>query len=85
MRCTGRIGSLPSNFLLPLAFAANAGGLLTLTGTPPNIIVNDTLAAAGFAPLGYFEFALIGLPLLLATVVMLARMVIGFVLGALIF
>ena len=38
----------PSGFLIPVAFAANAGGLLTLTGTPPNIVVADALTAAGF-------------------------------------
>jgi len=62
------IGSVPSKFLMPLAFAANTGGLLTLTGTPPNIIVNDTLVRAGFAGFGYFEFGLIGLPLLIAAI-----------------
>jgi di/tricarboxylate transporter len=63
-----RIGSAPSKFLMPLAFAANTGGLLTLTGTPPNIIVNDTLMAVGLDGFGYFEFALIGLPLLIAAI-----------------
>ncbi|MFN2223177.1 MAG: SLC13 family permease, partial [Candidatus Promineifilaceae bacterium] len=62
------IGSLPSKYLMPLAFAANSGGLLTLTGTPPNIIVNETLASAGYAGFGYFEFALVGLPLLVLAV-----------------
>jgi di/tricarboxylate transporter len=63
-----RGGSMPSKFLMPLAFAANSGGLLTLTGTPPNIIVNEVLAEAGGKPFGYFEFALIGLPLLVAAI-----------------
>ncbi len=63
------IGSVPSKFLMPLAFAANTGGLLALTGTPPNIIVNNTLTSAGFDGFGYFEFALIGFPLLLALVI----------------
>ncbi|GAB4460207.1 MAG: SLC13 family permease [Anaerolineae bacterium] len=60
------INSVPSKLLIPLAFAANMGGLLTLTGTPPNIVVSDTLAAAGLRPFGFFEFSLIGLPLLIA-------------------
>ena len=64
-----RVGSVPAKFLMPLAFAANSGGLLTLTGTSPNIIVNDVLAAAGEQPFGYFEFALIGLPLLIAAII----------------
>lgn len=46
-----RIGSVPSRFLIPLAFAANVGGLLTLVSTPPNIIVTDTLATLGCVPL----------------------------------
>jgi len=58
------INSVPSKLLIPLAFAANMGGLLTLTGTPPNLVVSDTLAAAGLRPFGFFEFSLIGLPLL---------------------
>ena len=44
-----RVRSVPAAFLIPVAFAANAGGLLTLTGTPPNIVVSDALEAAGFA------------------------------------
>jgi di/tricarboxylate transporter len=59
----------PSAFLIPIAFAANAGGLLTLTGTPPNIVVTDALAAAGFREFGFFEFSLIGVPLLVVAVV----------------
>ena len=60
-----RIGSTPSKFLIPLSFAASTGGLLTLTGSPPNIIVANVLAEAGFRPFGYFEFGWIGLPLLI--------------------
>ena len=63
-----RIGSIPSKYLIPLAFAANTGGLLTLTGTPPNIIVADALAQTGTGSFGYFEYALIGLPLLIAAI-----------------
>jgi di/tricarboxylate transporter len=59
-----RIDSRPSKLLIPLAFAANAGGLLTLTGTPPNIVVSDALRAAGYTPFSFFEYGYIGLPLL---------------------
>ncbi|GAB4411863.1 MAG: SLC13 family permease [Bacteroidia bacterium] len=59
---------LPSKYLIPLAFAANAGGLLTLTGTPPNIIVADSLRAIGLASFGFFDYGLIGVPLLLVTI-----------------
>jgi di/tricarboxylate transporter len=63
-----RIGSVPSRFLMPLAFAANTGGLLTLTGTPPNIVVANALDGAGYRPFEYFEYAYIGLPLLFCTI-----------------
>ena len=62
------IGSMPSQFLIPLAYAANAGGLLTLIGTPPNIVVADVLEGAGYEPFGFFEFAFIGVPLLICAV-----------------
>jgi di/tricarboxylate transporter len=62
-----QIGGIPSVFLIPLAFVANIGGLLTLVGSPPNIIVSDVLAETGLRAFGFFEFGLIGFPLLLIT------------------
>jgi len=63
------VGSVPSKYLMPLAFAANTGGLLTLTGTPPNIVVAQTLEQAGLRPFSFFEYALIGGPLLITAIV----------------
>ncbi|MGI9342044.1 MAG: SLC13 family permease [Gammaproteobacteria bacterium] len=63
------VGSVPSKYLMPLAFAANTGGLLTLTGTPPNIVVAQTLEQSGLRPFSFFEYALIGGPLLITAVV----------------
>ena len=62
------VGSVPSKYLVPLAFAANTGGLLTLTGTPPNIVVAQTLEQSGLRPFSFFEYALIGAPLLITAV-----------------
>ncbi|WP_299107625.1 SLC13 family permease [uncultured Winogradskyella sp.] len=59
------IGTLPSKLLMPVAFGSNTGGLLTLTGTPPNIIVNNTMIESGLEGFSFFEFGLIGLPLLI--------------------
>lgn len=50
----------PTKLLMPLAFAASVGGLLTLIGTPPNIVVSDALRQAGFASFKFFDFTLIG-------------------------
>lgn len=54
-------GLQASRFLMPLAFAGSMGGMLTLIGTPPNLIVRDTLAAAGYVAPGFFTFTPIGL------------------------
>jgi len=54
--------------LMPMAFAAGIGGIITLVGTPPNIIVNGALTKAGIAPFGFFEFAWIGVPLTVASI-----------------
>lgn len=64
-----------SRQLMPLAFAAGLGGIITLVGTPPNIIVAGALKAAGYTPFGFFEFAWIGVPL--TVVGILYMMVIG--------
>ncbi|WP_370392190.1 SLC13 family permease [uncultured Winogradskyella sp.] len=63
------IGTLPSKLLMPVAFGSNTGGLLTLTGTPPNIIVNNTMLESGLEGFSFFEFGLIGLPLLIITLI----------------
>ena len=54
-------GSSPRRLLMPLAFASSMGGMMTLIGTPPNLIVSDTLANAGFGSLGFFSFLPVGL------------------------
>ena len=58
-----------SRQLMPLAFACGLGGIITLVGTPPNIIAAGALKAAGFAPFGFFEFAWIGIPITVAGIV----------------
>src|SRR4051794_25564246 len=63
-----RVGRPPSQLLLPLAFGAHAGSLLALTGTPVNVIVSDAAQEAGVGSFGYFEFALVGLPLVVGVI-----------------
>lgn len=63
-----KMGALPSQVLMPVAFGSNTGGLLTLTGTPPNIIASNALAESGLEEFSFFEFALIGIPLLIITI-----------------
>ena len=54
-------GTSPRRLLMPLAFASSMGGMMTLIGTPPNLIVSDTLQSAGYAPLSFFSFLPVGL------------------------
>jgi len=57
-----------SRLAIPLAYAASAGALLTLSGSPVNVIVADALDEAAGHRFGFFEFAAVGVPLLLVTV-----------------
>jgi di/tricarboxylate transporter len=56
-----RAGSSPSRLLMPLAFASSLGGTLTLIGTPPNMVIRETLTKGGFQELSFFSFTPIGL------------------------
>lgn len=58
-----------SRQLMPLALAAGAGGIITLIGTPPNIIATGALTAAGERTFGFLEFAWIGVPITIATII----------------
>jgi di/tricarboxylate transporter len=63
------VGQNTSQLLIPLAFAAHAGALLALTGSPVSVIVSEAADDAGVGKFGFFEFALTGLPLLVGTIV----------------
>lgn len=54
-------GTSPRRLLMPLAFASSMGGMMTLIGTPPNLIVSDTLKVSGYEPLSFFSFLPVGL------------------------
>jgi di/tricarboxylate transporter len=55
----------PSRLMMPMAFASLIGGMLTLIGTPPNLIVSNQLENGGLEPFGFFSFTPIGLLVLL--------------------
>ncbi len=57
---TTQLGKSPSRLLMPLAFASSMGGMLTLIGTPPNLIINDSLTTAGYKSLSFFSFLPMG-------------------------
>ena len=54
-------GMQSSRFLMPLAFAGSLGGMLPLIGTPPNLVIDEVLTAAGYQPLAFFSFFPVGI------------------------
>ena len=64
-------GTNSRRLLMPLAFASSMGGMMTLIGTPPNLIIQDTLTGAGYAPLSFFSFLPVGLICLAVGIVVL--------------
>src|SRR5690554_390351 len=58
----------PSLLLIPLSVGASLGGMLTLIGTAPNLVVANELQAAGYAPFRFFDFTPVGLVMLMVGV-----------------
>lgn len=64
-----KVGQDTSQMLIPLAFAAHAGSMLALTGSPVSVVISEAADDAGVGSFGFFEFALAGIPLLIGTIV----------------
>lgn len=63
----GRKTNIPaSKLLIPLAFGSLLGGVTTLIGTPPNLLVSSALAAAGFEPFTLFDYTPMGLIIMIS-------------------
>jgi di/tricarboxylate transporter len=54
-----------SRLLIPLTYGTLLGGLTTLVGTPPNLLISNALGTAGFTPFGIFDFTPLGGAMLL--------------------
>lgn len=65
-----RLKRSPSQLLMPLVFSAHAGSILALTGSPVNVLVSEA-KDAGTGHFGFFEFSIVGVPLLAGTIVIL--------------
>ncbi|MFN3836458.1 MAG: SLC13 family permease [Brevundimonas sp.] len=70
-----RTGSAPSRLLMPMAFGAMAGGMVTLVGTAPNIIVAEVRQQIVGQPFGMYDFAPVGLAI---TAMALAFLAVGY-------
>lgn len=67
-----RIGLTPGQVLMPLAFSTLLGGMTTLIGTPPNLIVSGFREQAGFGHFAMFDFAPVGVAVAVAGVLFVA-------------
>lgn len=63
-----KTGTPPSRLLMPLAFGSLLGGLTTMIGTPPNILVSSALREAGLPHFRLFDFTPVGLAVMAAGV-----------------
>ncbi len=61
-------GVAASKLMIPLSYAAIAGGMCTLLGTSTNLVVSGLMEAEGYAPLGFFDVTWIGLPAALGVI-----------------
>ena len=61
-----------SRLLMPLVFAAAMGGNLSLIGAPGNMIAQSTLEETTGMSFGFFEYAIVGLPILIAGIIFYA-------------
>lgn len=59
----------PSKLLMPLAFGALLGGMMTLIGTPPNILASDALRDFGMQPFSFFDFAPVGVVIMVMGII----------------
>ena len=64
-------GTQPARLLMPLAFASSMGGMLTLIGTPPNLVIQDALVEGGYEPLGFFSFFPVGIICIAAGIIVM--------------
>ncbi len=72
MDITRRLRIPPSKLLIPLAFSSLLGGLITLIGTPPNILIADAAKELGLEPFTLFDFTPVGLTVMLVGVAYMA-------------
>jgi len=67
-----RSGVPISRLAMPMGFAAVLGGNLTLIGTAPNLLLSDSLKAETGAGFGMFDFSIVGLPIVVVGVTLMA-------------
>ncbi|MBN2733377.1 MAG: SLC13 family permease [Methanomicrobiaceae archaeon] len=72
IRTARKSGKSPSYLLMPIAFGSLLGGMTTLIGTPPNIIIATYRAQSGSAPFLIFDFAYVGVWVAVAGIIFIS-------------
>ncbi len=72
VQLAGRLDLAPGQVLMPVAFGTILGGMTTLIGTPPNLIVSDFRVEAGQGPFSLFDFAPVGVAVAVVGVLFVA-------------
>ena len=60
-----------SRLLMPLAFASSMGGMMTLIGTPPNLVIQEALVSGGYPELSFFSFFPVGIVTVIVGIIVL--------------
>ena len=74
IQLAGRLNLAPGQVLMPLAFGTILGGMTTLIGTPPNLIVSGFRAQTGADSFAMFDFAPVGLAVAAAGIIFVAAL-----------
>lgn len=74
IRMARKNGHSPSTLLMPLSFGSLLGGMTTLIGTPPNIIIASFRAQTDSGPFRMFDFTPVGIGVALAGILFLSLM-----------
>ena len=72
LQSAARVGRAPGTILMPLSFGSILGGMITLIGTPPNIIVATYRGESADSPFGMFDFTPVGIGVALAGILFIA-------------
>jgi di/tricarboxylate transporter len=62
----------PSRLLMPLAYATLLGGLTTMIGTPPNLLISEVMAQNNYQPFALFDFTPLGGAIMVVGIIFVA-------------
>ena len=70
----GKLGTTPSKLLIPLSYASGLGGICTIIGTPPNLLISGMYAQETGVSMGFFSTTIPGLACLVVGILSVLAM-----------